>query len=124
MSGAKRRFDGKPSDEEELARRGRNLGNTPGPVPLSEGLERFVRNLGAPPISVLSQLEQCWPDVVGPGLSATTRPIELVDGVLTIGCEDAAWAAQVGWMEAQIKQRFEDTFGPGLLRRVSVRTDH
>ena len=124
MSGRKRRFDGKPTDEEELERRGRKLGNTPGPVPLGDSLERFVRNLGAPPISVLSQLEQSWPDVVGPGLSATTRPIELVDGVLVIGCEDAAWAAQVGWMEAQIKERFEATFGPGLLRRVSVRTDH
>ncbi|MEM7324387.1 MAG: DUF721 domain-containing protein [Actinomycetota bacterium] len=123
MSGSKRRFDGKPTDEEELERRGKKLGNTSGPVPLGESLERFVQNLGAPPISVLHSLEQRWPDVVGPGLSATTRPLELVDGVLTIGCEDAAWAAQVGWMEAQITQRFEEVFGPGLVRRVSVRTD-
>lgn len=123
MTGKKRRFDGKLGDEEQLEAQGKKLGNTPGPRPLAESLERFVRNLGAPPISVLSQLEQCWPDVVGPGLSATTRPIELVDGVLTIGCEDAAWAAQVGWMEAQIKQRFEATFGAGLVRRVAVRTD-
>ena len=49
--------------------------------------------------------------------------MELVDRVLTIGCEDAAWAAQVGWMEAQIKQRFEALFGPGLVDRVTTRVD-
>ena len=92
-----------------------------GPATLGQNLERLVRNLGAPPISVLTRLEQSWPDMVGPALSATTRPIELVDGVLTVGCDDAAWAAQIGWMEGQIKQRFAATFGADLLRRVATK---
>ncbi len=99
------------------------MGNTYRPPTLGQSLDRLVRNLGAPPISILSQLETRWPDVVGPALSGTTRPVELVNGVLVIACDDAAWAAQVGWMEAQIKQRFEDVFGEGQLLRLSVRTD-
>ena len=115
-----RRYDGRPSDEEQL---GTRLGKNYEPPTLGQSLDRLVRNLGAPPISVLSQLKDRWPDIVGPALSGTTRPVELVDGVMTIACDDAAWAAQVGWMEAQIMQRFEDVFGPGQLRRLAVRTD-
>ncbi len=115
-----RRFDGRADEDDELRAR---IRNSAGPTRLADALDRLVRNLGAPPVSVLTQLEDRWPDVVGPGLSGPTRPVELVDGVLTIACEDAAWAAQVGWMEAQIKQRFEAAFGQDLVRRVSVRID-
>ncbi|MGH1492759.1 MAG: DUF721 domain-containing protein [Acidimicrobiales bacterium] len=115
-----RRFDGREDEDEELRQK---LGKTGGPARLVEPLERLVGNLGAPPISILSQLENRWPDIVGPALSGPTRPVELIDGVLLIACEDAAWAAQVGWMETQIKERFEATFGAGQLNRVSTRID-
>lgn len=115
-----RRFDGRPGDEEQL---GMKLGTNSDPSTLGQALDRLVRNLGAPPISILSQLEARWPDIVGPALSSTTRPAEFLDGVLTVACADAAWAAQVGWMEAQIKERFNAIFGAGVLRRLSVRTD-
>ena len=97
------------------------------PTKLGRTLERLVRNLGAPPISILGQMQDRWPDLVGPALSASTRPIELVDGVLAVGCDDAAIAAQIGWMEGQIKQRFDAVFGSaetdGLVRRVVTRVD-
>lgn len=85
---------------------------------LGESLERFVSHLGGPPVSILTQLESRWPDIVGPALSAGTRPVELVDGVLRVACDDPAWASQVGWMEAQIKKRFHEVFGQDLVDRV------
>lgn len=119
-----RRFDGRPGDEEQLhTTLGIKLGMSDDPTTLGDALDRLVRHMGAPPVSILSQLEARWPDIVGPALSGTTRPVELVNGVLTIACQDAAWAAQVGWMEAQIKQRFDDTFTAGLIQRVATRTD-
>ncbi len=90
---------------------------------LNESLERFVDHLGAPPISILSQLHDRWPELVGPGLAASTRPVELLDGVLIVACTDAAWASQIGWMEAQIVRRFEATFGSGTVERVKARVD-
>jgi predicted nucleic acid-binding Zn ribbon protein len=114
------RFDGRPDDADELYR---NLGMNDDPTPLKRSIERLVEHLGAPPISILSQLHDRWPEVVGPGLAAQTRPIELVDKVLTVGCPEGAWAAQVGWMEAQIIDRFGAIFGPDLVERVSVRVD-
>ena len=90
---------------------------------LSDSLERFVDHLGAPPISILSQLHDRWPELVGPGLAAATRPVELLEGVLTVACTDAAWASQIGWMEGQIIRRFEATFGSDTVHRVQARVD-
>lgn len=90
---------------------------------LRDSLERFVDHLGAPPISILTQLHDRWPELVGPGLAAATRPVELRDGVLTVACADAAWASQIGWMETQIIRRFETTFGSETVQRVRTRVD-
>lgn len=114
------RFDGRPDEADEVAN---NLGTNDDPVPLKQSMEQLVHHLGAPPVSILSQLDDRWPEVVGPGLAARTRPVELIDKVLTIACEEGAWAAQVGWMEAQIIDRFGATFGPDLVDRIAVRVD-
>ena len=90
-------------------------------TPLADSLDRFVRNLGAPPVSVLTQLDDRWPELVGPGLASATRPVELIDGVLTVACHDSAWASQISWMEGQIKKRFDAIFGSGLVKRVVAR---
>lgn len=90
---------------------------------LGDSLERFVHHLGAPPISILTQLNDRWPEVVGPGLAVSTRPIELVNGVLTVACDDAAWAAQIGWMSQQIIDRFSTTFNSDLVERVASRVE-
>lgn len=82
-----------------------------------------MRNLGSPPISVLSQMHDRWPDLVGPALCLSTRPVELVDGVLVVACDDSTGASQIGWMENQIKARFGEVFSPDLVQRVKVRVD-
>lgn len=116
-----RRFDGRDEDDDEELRA--RLAASSDPRPLREPLERLIGNLGAPPVSVLSRLKERWPDLVGDGLAGTTRPIGLVDGVLTVACTDGVWAAQVGWSEGQIRQRFDEIFGPGQLERVVTRVD-
>lgn len=92
------------------------------PTPIRRSLESLLRHLGGPTVSVASQLGARWPDIVGPGLAATTRPIELVDRVLVIGCDDAAWASQIGWMEHQITRRLVATFPDIELDRIATRT--
>lgn len=92
------------------------------PVPLRQGLERFFKHLGAPPLDVVTELANRWPDIVGPALAGPTRPVELVDGVLTVSCDDPAWASQIGWMESQIKERFNVVFPDVTVTRVAART--
>ncbi len=108
----------------------------PGFGRLGDSVERFVRNLGGPPLTVLTQMEQRWSEIVGPALASTTRPIELVDGVLMIGCSDGSWASQVQWMEQQIIENFATVFSAekpaggrsdaasaALVTKVAVRVD-
>ncbi len=90
------------------------------PARLKAGLERFLRHLGAPPTDVVTELTRRWPDIVGPALSGPTRPVELVDGVLLVLCDDAAWASQITWMDGQIKRRFQALFeGVDIVRVVT-----
>ncbi len=88
------------------------------PSLIGESLERLVRNLGAPPISVITQLEDRWPELVGPALAGITSPSTLVAGCLTIRCDDTTAASQITWMESQIKANFESHFGPNLVSKI------
>jgi predicted nucleic acid-binding Zn ribbon protein len=92
------------------------------PVPLREGLERVFRHLGAPPVSVVTQLGDRWSEVVGPVMARSTKPIELLNGILVVGCDDPAWVSQVTWMEAQIIERLTVVFPRIELRKVSARS--
>lgn len=94
-----------------------------GAVPIGRTLERFLAQMGAPPASTLTGLAGAWPDLVGPALAETTRPVELVDGVLVVGCAEASWASQIRWMDAQIKERFVARFPNETIRRIQVRID-
>ncbi len=116
-----RRFDGRDDEDDDDLRA--RLAASPEPSRLKEPLEQLVRNLGAPPVSILTRLGERWPDLVGPALAEVTRPVELVDGTLTVACSDGAVAAQVSWMEAQVRDRFDEVFGAGQLERVRTRVD-
>lgn len=72
-------------------------------------------------MNVVAELTDRWPEIVGPALAGPTHPIELLDGVLTVRCDDPAWASQIGWMEGQIKQRFEAVFPGVTLEKVTTR---
>ena len=95
--------------------------SSPDPSAIGETLDHYLAYLGAPPIRTLSSLQERWTEIVGPALAEPTRPVELIDGVLVIGCDDATWASQVGWMEAQIITRFRDHFPDTEIRRIKAR---
>ena len=93
----------------------------PEPTVIGETLDRYLEYLGAPPIRTITSLQDRWSEVVGPALAEPTRPVELVDGVLVIGCDDATWASQVGWMESQIVERFRTLFPGTEIRKIKAR---
>ena len=92
------------------------------PVSLRRSLERFLHAYGAPPVDVVSRLTGAWGQVVGPALDGPTRPLELVDGVLVVLCDDPAWASQIGWMDRQIRDRLVALFPQVTVDRVVTRT--
>lgn len=97
-------------------------GQAPGnPPKLGATLERFLSQMGAPPVQTLGDLQQRWSEIVGPALSEHSRPISVVDGVLTVACGDASWASQIGWMDHQIKDRCLTVYDGLVITRIHVR---
>lgn len=110
----------------EGPRRRRRQRRVPGQSPVSPPmlgatLERFLAQMGAPPARTLGDLEERWSQIVGPALSEQSRPISVVDGVLTVACGDASWASQISWMDHQIKQRCAEVYDGLVIRRIHVR---
>ena len=91
------------------------------PSPIQKSLETFFANLGAPPIQVVTSLEDRWEDIMGPALSKVTKPISVQDGVLEISCTDPAFVAQIKWMETQIIEAYESQFAPNKLTAIRAR---
>ncbi len=91
------------------------------PPTIGESIERFLSLMGAPTVSTLSSLDDLWPDIVGPALAAHSRPIEVRDGVLIVGCADASWGSQIKWMDASIRERFVELFDGLVISRIQLR---
>jgi hypothetical protein len=92
-----------------------------GPRPAAASLDRIVQSLGGPSASSLSDLFGRWKDVAGPELAAHTRPMSLVDSVLTVAVDDPAWAAQLAYAETGLVARSAAILGAGAVTRVRVR---
>ena len=91
------------------------------PRPLAESLDVVARSLGAPPVAALRTLFAHWPDVVGTTLAAHCRPVSLVRGTLVVAVDQAAWAAQFRWLEADVLRRLDERLGVGVVTSLEVR---
>ncbi len=91
------------------------------PRPISDSLGAVARNLGGAGGPALVDLLQRWPEVVGEQLAAHCRPVSLRNNLLTIAADEPAWGAQLGWLEADLKRRLDESLGAGAVTRIAVR---
>jgi len=75
------------------------------PRPLSLALEGFTDALA--PATALARVQQVWEQAVGEKIAAAGRPVAEREGVLTVICADAVWAAEL------------DLMGPELVARLN-----
>jgi len=88
---------------------------------VADSLDVVARQLGAPPARALGLVFKQWEEVVGAAVAVHTTPVSLVGGVLTVAVVEPAWAAQLGWLEADLLRRFEASLGPGVVTSLTVR---
>jgi predicted nucleic acid-binding Zn ribbon protein len=91
------------------------------PRPVGESLGRIARHLGAPSPAALTELFDRWDELVGPAVAAHARPLRLARRTLVVVVDQPAWAAQLGWLEADLLRRFDERLGAGVVRSVAVR---
>jgi hypothetical protein len=93
----------------------------PPPRRLAASLDAVTRNLGGAGGPALVKLLADWPGVVGDQLAAHSWPLALRAGTLTIAADEAAWGAQLRWLETDLLGRLEHTLGPAVVTRIAVR---
>ena len=93
----------------------------PPPRRVAASLDAVTRNLGGDGGPALVDLIRRWPDVVGDHLATHCKPVSLRHGVLTIAAAEAAWGAQLRWLEADLRRRLDDVLGPAAVTRIAVR---
>ncbi|MFN2608303.1 MAG: DciA family protein [Acidimicrobiales bacterium] len=91
------------------------------PRPLAESLDVVSRRMGAAPAAALARVFERWEELVGAAVAAHSRPLSLVRGTLTVAVDQPAWAASLGWLEADLLGRFGDVLGAGVVTSLVVR---
>jgi predicted nucleic acid-binding Zn ribbon protein len=77
---------------------------------------RLVR--GLQPASLLAEVQRVWPDAVGAALAARATPTAARDGVVSVTCENAAWAHELTLMEGELLGLLEARLGAGVVREL------
>ena len=77
----------------------------PAPRPLAGALEEVTR--ASSPGGVLAGVQAAWPRVVGPAVAAEAEPVAENDGVVTVRCSDAVWAAELELLAQDLVARLK-----------------
>jgi predicted nucleic acid-binding Zn ribbon protein len=76
-----------------------------------------LRDVWAPD-TLLAEIQQVWPGVVGPAIAAEATPQSERAGVLTVHCSAAVWAQELDLMAPTIISRLNEHLERGLLTRL------
>lgn len=90
------------------------------PRPLSFALDGLTEALA--PVTTLARIQRVWEQVVGAVIADAGLPTAERDGVLTITCTDAVWAAELALMSSELVRRLNETLGGELIHRLRCRT--
>ncbi len=90
-----------------------------GPRPLSHALRGLTDTLA--PATTLARAQRAWEHAVGAAIAEAGRPTAEREGVLTITCADAVWAAELDLMGSDLVERLNVELGETLVHRLRCR---
>ncbi|MFN8021195.1 MAG: DUF721 domain-containing protein [Acidimicrobiales bacterium] len=98
------------------------------PVPLSESLAGVVKSLRASdsgrgttvPVQALGGVFGRWREAVGDAVAAHVQPVKLEGDRLVVEVDDPAWATQLKFLEATLRERLQQVAG-ATIRQFEIR---
>jgi predicted nucleic acid-binding Zn ribbon protein len=81
------------------------------PRPIGAALERVVA--GAEPATLLARVQGAWSEAAGAALAAEAQPVSEREGVVTVACVSAVWAAELELLGPELAQRVNERLGGG-----------
>ena len=91
------------------------------PRRIGEHLDRATRGLGVPKAGTLAVVFSRWAELVGPDIAAHAEPRSLRDGVLLVVVDQAAWAAQLRYLGADLVSKIANIAGSSEVTNVEFR---
>ena len=95
-------------------------GEADGLVSVAEDVQLIASSLGLPPIGLLEELHDRWPDLAGRRWGSRASPIVVRHGELVV---EAADRRIVRWLQhdtGQLMERIAKHFGPRFVTKVRV----
>jgi predicted nucleic acid-binding Zn ribbon protein len=90
------------------------------PRPLSLALGGLTAALA--PATTLARVQQLWEQTVGEVIAQAGLPTAERNGMLTVTCADAVWAAELDLMGSQLVDSLNEALGEELIHRLRCRT--
>jgi predicted nucleic acid-binding Zn ribbon protein len=87
-----------------------------GPRPLAPAIEGIRADLA--PRTLLADVQQAWPEAVGPAVAAEASPTAERGGVLTVSCSASVWAQELDLMSEAILERLNGHLRSGRIVRL------
>ena len=87
--------------------------------PLSESLDRVVRQLG--PDAAIVSVIKLWPEIVGEDIAEHCQPERLHTGTLLVGVTDSNWATELRYNGAYIIEKLAEQLAPDAIKRLEIR---
>jgi predicted nucleic acid-binding Zn ribbon protein len=90
------------------------------PRPLSFALQGLTDALA--PATTLARAQRAWERAVGEAIAEAGRPTAEHEGVLTITCADAVWAAELDLLGSELVESLNGELGETLIDRLRCRS--
>jgi predicted nucleic acid-binding Zn ribbon protein len=90
------------------------------PRAIADALSSLTADLA--PATLLGRVQEVWAAAAGEAIAAAARPVAEHDGVLTIACEAAVWAAELELMAEEIIPRINARLGSDAILELRCRT--
>lgn len=87
---------------------------------LGSSLGDVANRLGLAAPDTLHQIFAQWTELVGEPLATHVQPTSMRDGVLRLRADEAAWAAQVGYLGSDLVARINDRLGTVVVVELAV----
>jgi len=94
--------------------------NRRAPRPLAAALASLAPQLA--PATTLARVQAVWERAVGPALAAHCVALSERGGVLSLGCDEAVWSAEVELMGPEIVGLLCEALGSAQITAIRVRT--
>jgi predicted nucleic acid-binding Zn ribbon protein len=63
------------------------------------------------PKTLLAAVQSEWTRACGAAIAAESQPVAERDGVVTVACRSATWAAELDLMQDRLRERLNEAFG-------------